>query len=80
MLDYSIGSPLEREDLYVELYKDNAHWGNISITEDLKGMELLIHANTGIDLSFDYYEFIAVVTTAGQHLWGLESNKNDLPS
>ncbi len=80
MLVYRIESRVGDEGLSAKLCNDNVQWGEIFFTTDMNGMKLVIYPDTEDDFNFDYHEFLHIVTTAGQHLWGLKNSRTDLPS
>lgn len=71
MLEYSVGSSLNRDDLYAELSFNNIQWGEISLSEDKKEVNIIIYPDSEI-LEFKYNEFLSLIEKAKDHLLRLE--------
>ncbi|UBX49357.1 hypothetical protein LDO51_00575 [Providencia alcalifaciens] len=71
MLEYSVGSSLNRDDLYAELSLNNIQWGEISLSEDKKEVNIIIYPDSKI-LKFKYNEFLSLIEKAKDHLLLLE--------
>ncbi|MDY4385847.1 hypothetical protein [Pectobacterium aroidearum] len=72
MLEYSVGSSFEREDLYAELSFNRVQWGEISLSEDKKSVNIIIYPDENSVLEFKYDEFLDVIEKAKGHLLNLE--------
>ncbi|POE04619.1 hypothetical protein [Pectobacterium odoriferum] len=72
MLEYSVGSSFEREDLYAELSFNRVQWGEISLSEDKKSVNIIIYPDENSVLEFKYDEFLDVIEKAKTHLLNLE--------
>ncbi|AVT58663.1 hypothetical protein [Pectobacterium versatile] len=72
MLEYSVGSSFEREDLYAELSFNRVQWGEISLSEDKKSVNIIIYPDENSFLEFKYDEFLDVIKKAKAHLLNLE--------
>lgn len=72
MLEYSVGSSVDREDLYAELSFNRVQWGEISLSEDRKSVNIIIYPNDNDVLEFKYDEFLQLVEKAKNHLLKLE--------
>ncbi|CAI0974108.1 hypothetical protein [Serratia liquefaciens] len=72
MLEYSVGSSVDREDLYAELSFNRVQWGEISLSEDRKSVNIIIYPNDNDVLEFKYDEFLHLVEKAKNHLLKLE--------
>jgi hypothetical protein len=64
MLEYSVGSSVDREDLYAELSFNRVQWGEISLSEDRKSVNIIIYPNDNDVLEFKYDEFLHLVEKA----------------
>ncbi|MCC8380262.1 hypothetical protein [Xenorhabdus sp. PB30.3] len=71
MLEYSVGSFADRDDLYAELSFNKVQWGEISLSEDKKSVNIIIYPDSNI-LEFSYDEFLNIVEKAKAHLLSLE--------
>lgn len=71
MLEYSVGSSLNRDDLYAELSFNNIQWGEISLSGDKKEVNIIIYPDSEI-LEFKYNEFLSLIEKAKDHLLRLE--------
>lgn len=72
MLEYSVGSSMDRDDLYAELSFDSIQWGEISLSEDRKSVNIIIYPNENNIIKFQYDEFLRLVEKAKNHLLKLE--------
>ncbi|MFK8260405.1 hypothetical protein ACFL9S_21795 [Erwinia sp. AnSW2-5] len=72
MLEYSVGSSMDRDDLYAELSFNSIQWGEISLSEDKKSVNIIIYPNNNDVLEFNYDEFLHLVEKAKNHLLKLE--------
>lgn len=72
MLEYSVGSSFEREDLYAELSFNRVQWGGISLSEDKKSVSITIYPDENRVLEFKYDDFLDVIEKAKVHLLNLE--------
>lgn len=72
MLEYSVGGSFEREDLYAELSFNRVQWGEVSLSEDKKSVNIIIYPNENSVLDFKYDEFLDVIEKAKTHLLNLE--------
>lgn len=72
MLEYSIGSSMERNDLYAELSFNRVQWGEIVLSGDKQTVSIIIYPDAEIDLSFDYNEFLALIEKAKRRLLEIE--------
>lgn len=43
MISFSIGSTMEREDLFAEVYINNSQWAEVSIDESKKKVNIIIY-------------------------------------
>ena len=60
MLEYSVGSSSSREYLYAELSFNSVQWGEISLSEDKKSVNIIIYPDSEI-LEFNYNEFLSLI-------------------
>ncbi|WP_455812463.1 hypothetical protein [Pseudomonas graminis] len=72
MLEYSVGSSMDRDDLYAELSFNHVQWGEISLSEDRKSVNIIIYPNNNDVLEFNYDEFLHLIEKAKNHLLKLE--------
>lgn len=72
MLEYSIGSSVDREDLYAELSFNRVQWGEISLSEDRKSVNIIIYPDESNILEFQWDEFLQLIEKAKSHLLRLE--------
>lgn len=72
MLEYSVGSSVDREDLYAELSFNRVQWGEISLSEDRKSVNIIIYPDADSVLEFNYEDFLQVIEKAKKHLLTLE--------
>lgn len=72
MLEYSVGSSLDRDDLYAELLFNRVQWGEISLAEDKKSLNMIIYPNGNSIFEFKYDEFLLLLDKAKKHLLSLE--------
>lgn len=72
MLEYSIGSSMGRDDLYAELSLNRVQWGEISLSEDGKSVNIIIYPDQYNHLEFQYDEFFQLIEKAKKHLISLE--------
>lgn len=72
MLEYSIGSSMDRDDLYAELSFNRVQWGEISLSEDKKSVSIIIYPNESNIMEFRYDDFLAFIEKAKNHLLKLE--------
>jgi hypothetical protein len=72
MLEYSVGSSVDREDLYAELSFNGVQWGEISLSQDRKSVNIIIYTNGNNILEFQYDEFLQLIEKAKSHLLRLE--------
>ncbi|MBS9443681.1 hypothetical protein EAE89_18960 [Photorhabdus heterorhabditis] len=71
MLEYSVGSSAGRDDLYAELSFNRVQWGEISLSEDKKSVNIIIYPDNNI-LEFRCDEFLHIIEKAKAHLLSLE--------
>ncbi len=71
MLEYSVGSSSSREYLYAKLSFNSVQWGEISLSEDKKSVNIIIYPDSEI-LEFNYNEFLSLIEQAKAHLLRLE--------
>ncbi len=72
MLEYSVGSSVGREDLYAELSFNRVQWGEISLSEDRKSVNIIIYPDESNILEFQCDEFLQLIEKAKSHLLRLE--------
>ncbi|RCX02825.1 MULTISPECIES: hypothetical protein [Kosakonia] len=72
MLEYSVGSSLDRDDLYAELLFNRVQWGEISLAEDKKSLNMIIYPNSNSIFEFKYDELLLLLEKAKKHLLSLE--------
>lgn len=72
MLEYRVGSSIERDDLYAELSFNRVQWGEISLSDDKKSVNISIYPHDSNILYFNYDEFLQVIEKAKSHLLNLE--------
>ncbi|WP_431225578.1 hypothetical protein ACQ86O_13280 [Serratia sp. L9] len=72
MLEYSVGSSVDREDLYAELSFNRVQWGEICLSEDRKSVNIIIYPDSDSILEFNYEDFLQVIEKAKKHLLTLE--------
>lgn len=72
MLEYSVGSSMDRDDLYAELSFNRVQWGEISLSEDKRYLNIIIYPNDNIFLEFKYDDFLLLLDKAKNHLLRLE--------
>ncbi len=73
MLEYSVGSSMDREDLYAELSFDNVQFAEISLSEDRKSVNIIFYPNTELRiLTFNYDDFLQTIESAKTQLLSLE--------
>lgn len=72
MLEYSVGSSVVREDLYAELSFNRVQWGEISLSEDRKSVNIIIYPDESNILEFQCDEFLQLIEKAKSHLLRLE--------
>lgn len=72
MLEYSIGSSMDRHDLYAELSFNRVQWGEISLSQDGKSVSIIIYPNDDDILKFNCDEFLHLIYKAKKHLLKLE--------
>lgn len=72
MLEYSVGSSVDREDLYAELSFNRVQWGEISLSEDRKSVNIIIYPDESNILEFQCDEFLQLIEKAKSHLLRLE--------
>ncbi|CAI2021256.1 Uncharacterised protein [Serratia fonticola] len=72
MLEYSIGSSMDRHDLYAELSFNRVQWGEISLSQDGKSVSIIIYPNDDDILKFNCDEFLHLIYKAKNHLLKLE--------
>ncbi|WP_187498578.1 hypothetical protein [Erwinia aphidicola] len=72
MLEYSVGSSTDRDDLYVELSFNRVQWGEICLSEDRNSLSVLIYPNNDDIFEFNYDEFIHLIDRAKKHLLSLQ--------
>lgn len=72
MLEYSVGSSMERDDLYAELSFNRVQWGEISLSEDKRYLNIIIYQNDNSVLEFKYDDFLLLLDKAKNHLLRLE--------
>ncbi|BCQ36578.1 MULTISPECIES: hypothetical protein [Erwinia] len=63
---------MDRDDLYAELSFNSIQWGEISLSEDKKSVNIIIYPNNNDILEFNYGEFLHLVEKAKNHLLKLE--------
>lgn len=72
MLEYSVGSSADRDDLYAELSFNRVQWGEISLSEDRKSVDIIIYPDGNNILEFKYDDFLHIIEKAKTHLLSLE--------
>ncbi|CAI1078513.1 hypothetical protein [Serratia proteamaculans] len=72
MLEYSVGSSVDRDDLYAELSFNRVQWGELSLSKDRKSINIIIYPDAENTLEFKYEDFLQVIEKAKQHLLSLE--------
>lgn len=72
MLEYSVGSSMERDDLHAELSFNSVQWGEISLSDDRKSVTIIIYPNNNDVIKFNYDDFLHLVEKAKNHLLKLE--------
>ena len=72
MLEYSVGSSMDRDDLYAELSFNRVQWGEISLSEDKRSLNIIIYPNDYSVLEFKYDDFLLLLDKAKNHLLRLE--------
>ena len=72
MLEDSVGSSVDREDLYAELSFNRVQWGEISLSEDRKSVNIIIYPDESNILEFQCDEFLQLIEKAKSHLLRLE--------
>lgn len=72
MLEYSIGSSMNRDDLYAELSFNYCQWGEISLSDDKKSLNIIIYPDTSTELNFNLDEFLFLINKAKIHLLRIE--------
>lgn len=72
MLEYSVGSSMDRDDLYAELSFNRVQWGEISLSGDKKSVNITIYPDDNNVMEFRYDEFLALIEKAKNHLLELE--------
>lgn len=72
MLEYSVGSSVDREDLYAELSFNRVQWGEISLSEDRRSVNIIIYPDENNILQFQYDDFLQLIEKAKSHLLRLE--------
>jgi hypothetical protein len=73
MLEYSVGSSMDRDDLYAELSFNRVQWGEITLSEDKKTVNIIIYPNDNNIMEFRYDDFLSLIEKAKNHLLELES-------
>ena len=73
MLEYSVGSSMDRDDLYAELSFNRVQWGEITLSEDKKTINIIIYPNDNNIMEFRYDDFLSLIEKAKNHLLELES-------
>ena len=72
MLEYSIGSSMNRDDLYAELSFNRSQWGEITLSEDKNSLNIIIYPDSAVELNFNYDEFLVLIETAKRRLLEIE--------
>lgn len=72
MLEYSVGSSMDREDLYAELSFDRVQFAEISLSENKKSVNIVFYPDPENILSFDYEDFLHLIEKAKDRLLQLE--------
>lgn len=72
MLEYSIGSSMDRDDLYAELSFNRNQWGEIVLSEDKKTVNIIIYPDSEVELNFNYCDFLILIETAKRRLLEIE--------
>ncbi|MEN3931784.1 hypothetical protein WJT86_12045 [Microvirga sp. W0021] len=75
MLEFSVGSSMNRDDLYVELSYDYSQWGEIAFSEDNGKLSIIIYLEKDKKLKFEYDEFITFLEKAKKRLLQVEGLK-----
>lgn len=70
MLEYSVGSSMDRDDLYAELSFNKDQWGEISLSGDKKSVNIIIYPNNVMEFGCD--DFLELIEKAKNHLLKLE--------
>ncbi|MGL4860953.1 MAG: hypothetical protein ACRC5A_14740 [Enterobacteriaceae bacterium] len=72
MLEYSVVSSMDRDDLYAELSCDGVQWGELTLSNDKKSFNLTIYPDTDNVLSFDSDAFTLLIQKAKSELLRIE--------
>lgn len=72
MLEYSVGSSMDREDLYAELSFDRVQFAEIRLSENKKSVNIVFYPDPENILSFDYEDFLHLIEKAKDRLLQLE--------
>lgn len=72
MLEYSIGSSMNRDDLYAELSSGEVQWGEIVLSEDRTSVNIIIYPDYEETLNFNYKDFLTIIETAKRRLLEIE--------
>lgn len=72
MLEYSVGSSMDRDDLYAELSFNRVQWGEICLSEGKENVKIIIYPDENNVLEFDCDEFLSLMEKAKNHLLSLE--------
>lgn len=76
MLEYSVGSSMDREDLYAELSYNRVQFAEICLSEDRKSVNILFYPDPENTYTFNYNEFLQLIENAKKHLLELEKLAN----
>ncbi|WP_426608076.1 hypothetical protein [Pantoea anthophila] len=72
MLEYSVGSSMDRDELYAELSFNRVQWGEISLSSDKKSVNIIIYPDSNNVMEFRYDDFLTLIEKAKNHLLELE--------
>ncbi|MDO5404077.1 hypothetical protein [Proteus faecis] len=73
MLEYSVGSSMNRDDLYAELSFNRVQFAEICLSEDRKSINIIIYPDPENIFTFDYNEFLQLIEKAKERLLQLEA-------
>ena len=73
MLEFGIVSSDHRDDLYAELLLNDVQWGELTLRDDKKAVNIIIYPNgEGSNLQFCYDEFMELLYKARKRLLEVE--------
>lgn len=77
MLEYSVGSSIERDDLYAELSFNRVQFAEISLSEDKESVNIIFYPDPENILTFNYDDFLNLIEKAKERLLQLEPLTKD---